>query len=122
MRAAVAEVAGLPELVDDPRFRTQRDRVANQTVLAGILQAKFGGRRTSHWLRELRARGVPCGPVNTYGQMLADDHVTATGLVQEQKVPAPETFLHAALWAVGVAAVGFLFFMSRERDFAVRLT
>jgi len=85
--AAVAEVAGLPELVDDPRFRTQRDRVANQTVLAGILQAKFGGRRTSHWLRELRARGVPCGPVNTYGQMLADDHVTATGLVQEQKVP-----------------------------------
>ena len=57
--AAVAEVAGLPELVDDPRFRTQRDRVANQTVLAGILQAKFGGRRTSHWLRELRARGVP---------------------------------------------------------------
>ena len=30
---------------------------------------------------------MPCGPVNTYGQMLADDHVTATGLVQEQKVP-----------------------------------
>lgn len=42
--------------------------------------------------------------------------------VQEQTVPAPATFLHAALWALGVAAVGFLFFISRERDFAVRLT
>jgi len=85
--AAVAEVADVPELVDDPRFSTQQDRVANQTVLAGILQAKFGGRRYQHWLRELRARRVPCGPVNTYGDILDDDHVRVTGLVQEQKVP-----------------------------------
>jgi teichoic acid transport system permease protein len=28
----------------------------------------------------------------------------------------------AAAWALGVAVVGFLFFISREREFAVRLT
>src|SRR3954471_75409 len=36
--AAVAEVAGRPELVEDPRFATQTDRVTHQTELAALLQ------------------------------------------------------------------------------------
>jgi len=31
-------------------------------------------------------------------------------------------WLTAAAWALGAAVVGFLFFISREREFAVRLT
>ncbi len=84
---AVAEVAGVPELVADPRFRTLDDRIAHRGMLAGILQARFGKRRAAYWLRKLRARGVPCGPVNTYPEILADEHVRVTGLVQDTKVP-----------------------------------
>jgi teichoic acid transport system permease protein len=45
-----------------------------------------------------------------------------TESIQEQKIPDAGLFLSSGLWAVAVAAIGFLFFISRERDFAVRLT
>jgi len=85
--AAVAEVVGLGELVDDPRFVTQSDRVAHQVGLAGLLQEKFAEEKREHWLTELRARGVPCGPVNTFGEVLADPHVEQTGLVSRIEMP-----------------------------------
>jgi succinate---hydroxymethylglutarate CoA-transferase len=85
--AAVAEVTGLPELVEDARFATQPDRVAHQVELAALLQERFAGEKREHWLTELRARGVPCGPVNSFGEVLADPHVEVTGLVS--KVPMP---------------------------------
>ncbi len=84
---SVVEVTGLPVLGDDPRFATQRLRVKHQVELAGLLQEQFRTRTAAHWLAALRARGVPCGPVNTYADILDDDHVRATGLVQDLKVP-----------------------------------
>ncbi|MEP9364161.1 CoA transferase [Nocardioides sp. CN2-186] len=85
--AAVADVVGLPELVADPRFLTQLDRVAHQHQLEALLQQRFALRKREEWLTELRARGVPCGPLNTFGEILADPHVEATGLVGELDVP-----------------------------------
>ena len=43
-------------------------------------------------------------------------------LIQEEAVPPLWMWLAAAAWAFGAVLVGFLFFISRERDFAVRLT
>ena len=84
---AVADVVGLPELVADPRFVTQLDRVAHQQQLEALLQQRFALRKREEWLTELRARGVPCGPLNTFGEMLVDPHVEATGLVGALDVP-----------------------------------
>ncbi|WP_375424454.1 ABC transporter permease [uncultured Friedmanniella sp.] len=42
--------------------------------------------------------------------------------VQEGQVPPLYMWVTAAAWAVAAAAGGFLFFISREREFAVRLT
>jgi succinate--hydroxymethylglutarate CoA-transferase len=85
--AAVASVVDLPELVDDPRFRTQLDRVRHQHELETLLQARFAEEKRDHWLAALREHGVPCGPVNTFGEILADPHVEATGLVGTLDVP-----------------------------------
>ena len=86
--ASVAEVVGRPELAGgDPRFVTQSDRVRHQAELEALLQERFAGEKREHWLAELRARGVPCGPVNTFGEILADPHVEATGLVAPLDVP-----------------------------------
>ncbi|WP_182375992.1 CoA transferase [Nocardioides sp. WS12] len=85
--AAVAEVVGLPELVEDPRFLHQVDRVRHQGDLEGLLQARFAEEKRDHWITALRARGVPCGPVNAFGEILADPHVEATGLVGTVDVP-----------------------------------
>ena len=85
--AAVAEVVGAPELADDPRFATQVARVRHQRELAALLAERFAGEKREHWLVELRARGVPCGPVQTFGEVLASPHVEATGLVAPLDVP-----------------------------------
>jgi ABC-type polysaccharide/polyol phosphate export permease len=42
--------------------------------------------------------------------------------LQEGKVPDLYMWITSAAWAVAVAVIGFLFFISREREFAVRLT
>ena len=44
-------------------------------------------RSRSHWLGELRLRGVPCGPVNTFGDILNDPHMEATGLIDQLEMP-----------------------------------
>ena len=44
-----------------------------------------------------------------------------TDLIQDGAFPATYMWVSSAAWALAVAVIGFLFFMSRERDFAVRL-
>jgi teichoic acid transport system permease protein len=43
-------------------------------------------------------------------------------LIQENKIPPLYMWITAGGWAIGTAVVGFLYFISREREFAVRLT
>jgi teichoic acid transport system permease protein len=47
--------------------------------------------------------------------------VALSDIVIEGYVPGPELFAASAAWAVVLLLVGSVFFMSRERDFAVRL-
>jgi len=43
-------------------------------------------------------------------------------LLQDQAYPPLWMWIAAAAWAIGTVIFGFLFFISREREFAVRLT
>lgn len=85
--AQVAEAVGLPELVDDPRFRTQPDRADNQDALAEILEQRFASRSAREWLEEMDRRGVPSAPINSYGEILSDPQVEAMGLVVPLRLP-----------------------------------
>jgi len=44
-----------------------------------------------------------------------------TDLLQEDRFPPSYMWVTSSAWALGFAVLGFLFFMSREREFAVRL-
>lgn len=44
-----------------------------------------------------------------------------TQLIQKGTIPPAYMWTSATAWALGSALIGFLFFMSREREFAVRL-
>lgn len=83
----VCDAVGKPELAHDPRFKTLSLRAKNQKVLAEILQAVFSTRPKVDWLDDLDRRGVPCAPINTYPEILADPHVLFNGLVQPMKLP-----------------------------------
>jgi succinate---hydroxymethylglutarate CoA-transferase len=83
----VAEAAGLPELVGDPRFLGQLDRAKNQKALHDLLAPRFAGRTAAEWLAEMDRRGVPCAPINSYADILADPQVAHMGLVQPLELP-----------------------------------
>ncbi len=84
---AVCRIVERPDLVDDPRFRTNGDRASRQTELRVLLEEVFATRSALHWLEAFRAAGVPCGPINTYAAALADPQVEAMGFVQDIRLP-----------------------------------
>ena len=57
--ASLARVLGHPEWIDDPRFRTNPDRVKNQAVLYRWIEEIIGERANSEWARLLDEAGVP---------------------------------------------------------------
>ncbi len=83
----VAEAVGMPDLPDDPRFRTQQDRARNQGELAAILEPEFKKRTAREWLAEMDRRGVPCAPINTYPEVFADPHVKSMDLLRPLRLP-----------------------------------
>jgi len=61
--ARLCGVIGRPELAADPRFRTNRLRNANRDALRELLSARLRELRADALFAELRAAGVPAGPV-----------------------------------------------------------
>jgi crotonobetainyl-CoA:carnitine CoA-transferase CaiB-like acyl-CoA transferase len=80
-------VLGRPELATDPRYLSFADRRAHAAELVGELESIFVRRTAEAWLADLRAAGVPCGPVNTVAQALQDEHTVARGLIVETEHP-----------------------------------
>jgi crotonobetainyl-CoA:carnitine CoA-transferase CaiB-like acyl-CoA transferase len=58
---AVAEVLGVADLADDPRFVSLEARIENQDELEDLLRPSIGGRDGVALMTALQARGVPAG-------------------------------------------------------------
>ena len=78
---------GHPEWKDDPRFRTNEDRMANLPALVEAMNAVLGTRTRAEWLALLDAEGVPAGPVHNIGEALSHPQVLARGMVVEVEHP-----------------------------------
>lgn len=74
----LCRAVSMPDLVDDVRFRTHPLRLRNQPALMAILEPRFAAESTEHWQRILIENGVPCGPVRTYQEVLADPQLEAS--------------------------------------------
>lgn len=72
---------GLQELADDPRFRTNRERVERSGELTPILAAQFLSGSTQAWLERLGPAGVPAGRVRNVGEAVADPQLTERGMI-----------------------------------------
>jgi crotonobetainyl-CoA:carnitine CoA-transferase CaiB-like acyl-CoA transferase len=79
--AVLCKVIGRPDLQVDPRFASNTARVANRAALRQILGEAFGQRDAQEWLREFRAAGLPCGPINTTPDVFAHPQAEARQLV-----------------------------------------
>jgi crotonobetainyl-CoA:carnitine CoA-transferase CaiB-like acyl-CoA transferase len=74
---------GRPGLAEDPRFRTNKDRVVNRQALIPILSDLFAAEPIALWAPRLEAAGIPNGPIQTVDQVVADGQTTALGIIQQ---------------------------------------
>jgi len=83
----IVKVIGRPELAADPRFLANGDRMRNLEALTTVIGERLKTRPSADWIREFEAAGVPVGPVNKIGDMLADPQVAAREMVVEVDHP-----------------------------------
>jgi crotonobetainyl-CoA:carnitine CoA-transferase CaiB-like acyl-CoA transferase len=81
--AALCDVLGLSELVTDPRFRTNPDRVTNRAELVALLEERTRQRSSGELLEALVAAGVPASPVHDVGEAAGHPQTQALGILQK---------------------------------------
>jgi crotonobetainyl-CoA:carnitine CoA-transferase CaiB-like acyl-CoA transferase len=73
----LCEALGREDLLDDPRFAENPDRVAHRDELTEELSATLRTRGRDHWLGVLERVGVPATPIQTIDQVVAHEQVRA---------------------------------------------
>ncbi len=75
--AKLAAELGRPDWVDDPRFATNRARLAHKGELLEGLAPILRSQPMAEWIARLERAGVPCAPVYTVPEALAHPQVQA---------------------------------------------
>jgi crotonobetainyl-CoA:carnitine CoA-transferase CaiB-like acyl-CoA transferase len=73
---------GRPGLAEDPRFRTNADRVVSRHELIPILADLFATEPIAAWAARFDAAGIPNGPIQTVDKVVADPQTAALGMIQ----------------------------------------
>lgn len=78
---ALCRVLGVAGLASDERYATNAQRLKHRATLIPVLCELFARSAKAHWLDLLERAGVPCGPIQSIPEALADEHVLARGMV-----------------------------------------
>ncbi len=81
------EAAGLQKLAEDPRFRTNPDRVKHADALRAVLEPAMKQKTTDEWIKLLRARGIPSGRIQSVGEVCEHPQIRAREMVIELQHP-----------------------------------
>ena len=84
---AFCKTAGLENVVDDPRFRTNAARVEHREETVALVRARLATRSRDEWLEQLGAVGIPCSPLHTLGELSAHPHTHAADMVHQYQHP-----------------------------------
>jgi crotonobetainyl-CoA:carnitine CoA-transferase CaiB-like acyl-CoA transferase len=69
------------DLIRDPRFDTEANRVANRKVLVPLLNEILGARPADEWLARLDKAGVPAGRIKSVAEVCESAHLRARGML-----------------------------------------
>ena len=64
-----------PELVDDPRFKENKDRIANHAELKPIIEEWLADKTIDEAVDMILASGCPAAPINTIDRVVVDPHI-----------------------------------------------
>ena len=76
----LCDVLGLPEMITDPRFFGNADRIKHRDAMTDLLNGKSCLMSKSDLLTACEDRGIPAGPINTMDEVFSDPHVIARGM------------------------------------------
>jgi crotonobetainyl-CoA:carnitine CoA-transferase CaiB-like acyl-CoA transferase len=68
---------GLERLLEDPRYTDTSLRYRHRDTLIPEIENVIATRPTAHWLTLLERAGVPCAPIEDFGQVFNDPHLNA---------------------------------------------
>ncbi|HEY8677597.1 MAG TPA: CoA transferase [Candidatus Dormibacteraeota bacterium] len=74
---AMCRVLGLEPIAGDPRYADMNLRYQNREPMIQAIEAVTVSKPTAHWLRALEDAGVPCAPIQDFGQVFTDPHLLA---------------------------------------------
>jgi crotonobetainyl-CoA:carnitine CoA-transferase CaiB-like acyl-CoA transferase len=74
MAKRIFEVIGRSDMVADPRFRTNADRIRHRALVDEAIGAWFAARTRNEALAEMRAADVTAGPVYNIDDIVEDAH------------------------------------------------
>lgn len=76
------QLVGREDLLVDPRFATNAERLERRDELVPELEEALATRTVDSWLGTFLNEGIPAGPILDYAESLADPHTHARGMVQ----------------------------------------
>jgi crotonobetainyl-CoA:carnitine CoA-transferase CaiB-like acyl-CoA transferase len=74
---AMCRALGLEHLLSDSRYADANLRHEHREVLAANIEEVTATRPVAHWLEVLEKAGVPCAPIQNFGQVFKDAHLLA---------------------------------------------
>ena len=81
MYSKFCNLLGLEELIDDPRFATNNDRVLHREEIMPLFEWKMKQKPSQEWLQIFEEAGIPCGPILDMGEVFAAPHVKARDMM-----------------------------------------
>jgi crotonobetainyl-CoA:carnitine CoA-transferase CaiB-like acyl-CoA transferase len=80
-----------PDLLENPLFQTNADRMKHRVALVQTLEESFALRDADEWIEILQAAGIPAAPILTYAEALVSEQAEARNMVMEMDHPVEGT-------------------------------
>jgi formyl-CoA transferase len=74
---SLCHVLGLERLEHDPRYADANVRLENRQQLIAEIEEITSTKPVEHWIAELENEGVPCSPLQDFGQSFNEPHLLA---------------------------------------------
>ncbi|EEA03083.1 L-carnitine dehydratase/bile acid-inducible protein F [Burkholderia sp. H160] len=84
----LCKAVGLPQLVNDPRFKDPAQRLANKAALWEMLEARFRAEPAQSWLERLNSASIPAAMVKTLDKALNAPQVAHRDMLVELRSQA----------------------------------
>jgi crotonobetainyl-CoA:carnitine CoA-transferase CaiB-like acyl-CoA transferase len=81
------QIVGRADLLTDPRFATHSGRADNIDAVYRYVSDTIGTNTSAYWLQALDKADIPCAPLYTVDDLIADRHLGQVGMLQELQHP-----------------------------------